>query len=265
MLATRSPPLLLCATVLVACGFPTYSGFDRPSGATGPSASASAEAGPPSGDIVDAQTEAAQGANVDVPADGPLVHVQGDPSDASTTTSSPDASDTPAMVLSDAIAAGASDAAPPPCSVTPPSGCHCLAYGGAAYTFCFSPQNWANSTAACAESQMHLVDIRSRAENDFILTQIVGAAASSGAFASVWWGGGSRDSFSEWHWSNGDPFWKPTPMMGGSPVAGAFTNWTTGEPNITPNDCLALRGARVMQGWGTAPCADLHPYVCKSP
>jgi cysteine-rich repeat protein len=102
------------------------------------------------------------------------------------------------------------------------------------------PTTIEGAMASCKGGTEHLATIDSQAENDFILGLLKNDPKSS-------WIGLTNGSFGgDYYWTNGEPL--------------GYTNWSQFPDTFEP---LCVFMSQVTGEWATAPCGDLHPYVCE--
>ncbi|XP_062612116.1 uncharacterized protein LOC134273915 [Saccostrea cucullata] len=125
------------------------------------------------------------------------------------------------------------------------------------YTFHTTPSTWYEAQTACRKENpySHLVSVRSKQEQDFIVniikqTEDLTAAASNGFYTS-----GTDDR------SEGIFEWTDT----GTPYPVTYSNWQPGQPNNVGSnqDCLLLQYPDNDWSWGDVNCADKHPFICE--
>ncbi|XP_052720777.1 MAM and LDL-receptor class A domain-containing protein 1-like [Crassostrea angulata] len=125
------------------------------------------------------------------------------------------------------------------------------------YTFHSTPSSWFEAQTACKKESpySHLVSVRSREEQEYIVnviksTEDLTAAANTGFFTS-----GSDDR------AEGIFEWTDT----GTPYPVTYSNWQPGQPNNVGSnqDCLLLQYPDNDWTWGDVDCAEKHPFICE--
>jgi hypothetical protein len=133
------------------------------------------------------------------------------------------------------------------------------AFGGHCYFFNTSARSNTSATSLCAGrgAGYHLITVESSTENQF-LSGLVGGS-------ETWLGAGDAAAEGTFLWVNGQTFW--TGGASGTPIAGAYTNFGSGEPNNAGGgasssnaDCL-----RMVSGgsWRDSACGDGFRTVCE--
>ena len=150
------------------------------------------------------------------------------------------------------VAAGAAVTLPPE------PGCTTQIYNDHEYWFCPTDHTALEARALCAEQPwMHLVRIDDEDERDFLEGHFDGHA---------WIGGTDELTEGDWRWlDDGDAFWMGA--AGGSPVAGRYADWVSGQPDnltaVTPPAAMLTQlwdpdhasitdpvGSCTIHGWG---------------
>jgi hypothetical protein len=119
---------------------------------------------------------------------------------------------------------------------------------------------WAPAEAQCALASMHLVRIDSQAENDFLVERATANGVFDvNGFAQI--GANDRAVPGEWRWVDGTQLWAGDES--GSPVNGAFNNWTLGSPTI--GGVKNCAGLLLVGTWQDRSCTAEVPSICESP
>lgn len=128
--------------------------------------------------------------------------------------------------------------------------------GGRRYAACTMPVYWTAASAVCQGMNMRLVSIGSAAENTYVRSLL-----PSSPIPSFWAGGSDSTTEGVWRWTDGTQFWMG--RAGGSAVGGAYTNWSSGQPDDNGGqDHLAVREDGT---WVDAENTTSRPYVCEAP
>ncbi|HTV20416.1 MAG TPA: C-type lectin domain-containing protein [Polyangiaceae bacterium] len=100
-----------------------------------------------------------------------------------------------------------------------------------------------------------LASIHDAATNELVATLMT---------AEAWLGGSDAAFEGSWLWvGDNEPFWSGTGETG-APVAGAFSNWNSDEPNGGgPSDCMRLVAG--LGTWADLQCSFERPAVCEGP
>jgi hypothetical protein len=110
-------------------------------------------------------------------------------------------------------------------------------------SYCTDALPWALALARCVTLGGNLVSIHSKADNDFVFGQTIGARA--------WIGFTDDGTEGAWYWTDFS--------------SADFTAWTAAEPNNTGG----IEHCAVMQAegptWNDTECAWEEPYVCRAP
>ena len=102
-----------------------------------------------------------------------------------------------------------------------PTGCKAQLSGGVSYMGCTVSATFSDAEILCEEQRMHLVEIDSASENNFV-AQI---AQTLGSY--VWIGGSDLQLNSTFTWTGGTVFYTD-----GAPVPGVFQNFAPGQPVV---------------------------------
>jgi hypothetical protein len=136
----------------------------------------------------------------------------------------------------------------------PDAHCHAALRAGAAYWFCEDERSFADASSRCQAAGMQLASVDSADEDIFI---------GNNTTEHAYLGGSDQAVEGTWVWtSTGQTFW--TGGLGGTPAAGSYTNWETGQPSdVGGADCL-VKDPPIGHGkWETRGCSTLQQYVCK--
>ncbi len=117
-----------------------------------------------------------------------------------------------------------------------PSDCVGKSYGSHGYMFCVLDGNRAEANTRCSQSSLYLLEINSAEENSWVRR-----TATDLGIGSLWLG--ARDAVEgEWRWVSTTQFWQGVAAPGGAPVAGRYSNWSTGQPNNSGGnqDCARM-------------------------
>jgi hypothetical protein len=107
---------------------------------------------------------------------------------------------------------------------------------------------------------MFLARIDDAPENNWVHSMIPAADQSNNNTAVWrWLGGNDLVTVSDWRWDDGQAFWSGG--NNGSPVNGAYTNWSPTEPTNPSNKCLAMQAS--VGTWYNLDCTVARPYVCE--
>jgi hypothetical protein len=133
-----------------------------------------------------------------------------------------------------------------------PTGCTGIAFEGASYTGCTVGADFNTAEILCQRQGMHLVEIDSATENDFV-TQI---AQTLGSY--VWIGGSDLTLSGTFSWLEGPAF-----FADGAAVPGAYQNFASGQPvKAAGLDCVQLHDDPAGP-WSNARCADNKQFICE--
>ncbi|XP_056611482.1 galactose-specific lectin nattectin-like isoform X2 [Triplophysa dalaica] len=110
--------------------------------------------------------------------------------------------------------------------------------------FRFFPQavNWATAEKTCENNGATLASVRSKVQNDFLLSLLPGST-------QAWIGGHDGEVDGQWLWVTGYPL--------------GYTNWCFGEPNNAgrPENCLEINWTQ-NRCWNDAPCSATIGFIC---
>jgi hypothetical protein len=135
----------------------------------------------------------------------------------------------------------------------PHPSCVHASYADHDYWFCDADLDWAAAQANCAAVGMHLVRIDDGTENDFVDAHIDDES---------WIGATDQVAAGEWVWNEGGSlFWSGG--RAGSPVAGAYANWDSFEPDDSQSENCARIDSSDGQ-WDDRPCSVGAAHVCES-
>jgi len=161
---------------------------------------------------------------------------------------------------------------------TCPDGCAGFALAQRAYMFCPEPEDRGIALARCEAQNMRLVWIEDETENDALVLHItelgladdddelitqIGASDAEDEDEWLWVGNGaSPDGFEFWEGNSADD--------DGEPVAGAYQNWASVEPNDqNGEDCavLSVLGSenRDPGEWDDRNCDEAFAFLCEVP
>lgn len=134
-------------------------------------------------------------------------------------------------------------------------GCSCENYAGARYMFCPDEVTWDGAQAECHGRGLSMVRITSGEEQTWLRyrTQTLGYPKFHVGASDV-----AQEAL--WVWDDGTQFWQG--LSDGTPIAGEFSLWHSGEPNsfLGEEDCAEVDRLR---GWNDSPCTQVKPFVCK--
>lgn len=135
------------------------------------------------------------------------------------------------------------------CPAMPDLSCVARAQAPELYAICSAQTEWAIARAACQAVDLDLAQITSRAEHDFLVSQLP---------ASTWFWFGAADVVEgDWRWvADNSQFWSGA--SDGAAVGAAFTAWRAGDPQSN-GDC----GRFSSSGWADQQCDLAYGYVCK--
>ena len=133
-----------------------------------------------------------------------------------------------------------------------PMGCTGVALEGASYMGCTVSSDFNSAEILCQRQGMHLVEIDSASENNFV-TQI---AQTLGSY--VWIGGSDLTLNGTFSWLEGPAF-----FADGVAVPGAYQNFAPGQPaKTTGSDCVQLHDDP-SGPWSNTRCADTKQFICE--
>lgn len=138
-----------------------------------------------------------------------------------------------------------------------PSDCVGRSYGSHGYMFCLLDGNRAEANVRCNQSSLYLLEINSAEENSWVRR-----TATDLGIGSLWLGGSDVVEEGEWRWVSMTQFWQGAAT--GAPVAGRYSNWTTGQPN---NNGGSQNCARMAADgfWGDTDCTGSSTgVVCRA-
>jgi hypothetical protein len=135
-----------------------------------------------------------------------------------------------------------------------PAGCKGVAFEGRSYMGCAVSASFNDAEILCQKQRMHLVEIDSASENNFV----VQIAQTLGSY--VWIGGSDLELNATFAWISGAAFFEDN-----APVPGVYQNFAPGQPVSTAGfDCVQLHDAAAGP-WSNARCADAKQFVCERP
>lgn len=126
-------------------------------------------------------------------------------------------------------------------------------YGGHCYYTETASKTWSDARTSCQArgNGWDLVSIGNSSEKTHVNSQF-----SANSSQDLWLG--FQESSNKWTWSNGSPSgqWKET--GGGSTIS--YTNWTSGQPNDSGNNCAYISTGGT---WYDKSCANSKDSVCE--
>lgn len=140
-----------------------------------------------------------------------------------------------------------------------PEDCVGKSYGSHGYMFCVLDGNRAEANTRCNQSSLYLLEINSAEENSWVRR-----TATDLGIGSLWLGGRDISVEGEWRWVNTKQFWQGPAAPSGTPVAGRYSNWSTGQPN---NNGGSQHCARMASDgfWEDTNCAEsTSGVVCRA-
>jgi hypothetical protein len=155
----------------------------------------------------------------------------------------------------DAVPVAAPDAAPSEPVLTCRAG-SVQGPNGNCYALQASQLPWLEARAACLElgDGWDLAAIHDADTNTFVAASFTGEA---------WIGGSDADVEANWIWvRDAIAFWSGDAT--GGPIAGAFANWNSDEPN-GENDSNCVRMVATTTRWADLECEELRSSVCEGP
>jgi hypothetical protein len=127
---------------------------------------------------------------------------------------------------------------------------------GSCYVIGGSELAWLDAEAECRAlgAGWDLAAVHDAATNAFLAGLFSGEA---------WIGGSDANVEGEWHWvRDGVEFWRGDAL--GAPVAGAFNNWNSDEPNgDESSDCVRMVATTTR--WADLECEELRRAWCEGP
>jgi len=139
-----------------------------------------------------------------------------------------------------------------------PEECVGKSYGSRGYMFCRLDGDRAEANVRCNRSSLYLLEVNSAEENSWVRR-----TATDLGIGSLWMG--ARDAMEgEWRWVSTTQFWQGAAAPIGTPVAGRYSNWSSGQPNNNggSQDC----GRMGSDGfWGDTDCdTTVNAFVCRA-
>ncbi|KAA0715643.1 Early activation antigen CD69 [Triplophysa tibetana] len=115
-------------------------------------------------------------------------------------------------------------------------------FGAKCYRFFPQAVNWAIAEKTCENNGATLASVRSKVQNDFLLSLLPGST-------QAWIGGHDGEVDGQWLWVTGYPF--------------GYTNWCPKEPNNAgrPENCLEINWTQ-NRCWNDAPCSATIGFIC---
>jgi hypothetical protein len=133
-----------------------------------------------------------------------------------------------------------------------PTGCTGLTFGDTSYMGCSVSASFNDAEILCQKQAMHLVEIDSASENNFV----VQIAQTLGSY--VWIGGSDLQVNGTFAWPSGTVF-----FARGEPVTGVYQNFAAGQPAATAGlDCVQLHDDAAGP-WSNTRCADSLQFICE--
>ncbi len=117
---------------------------------------------------------------------------------------------------------------------------------------CSSGASFEEAELLCQKQRMHLVQIDTASENNFI----VQIAQTLGSY--VWIGGSDQELLATYAWVDHGPAF----YANGAPIAGVYQHFAEGQPApVTGFDCVQLHDDPDGP-WSTARCSDVKQFIC---
>lgn len=138
---------------------------------------------------------------------------------------------------------------------------------GGRYMLCNTSTNQAKASMLCEEQGLRLAWLESAEENGAVLAAI--QALTGAKPAEVFIGATDAQKEGSWHWIDGADFWQGESQ--GTPVNGAYANWSTGRPNNSGfgQDCAVMIVDMPADGqpgqWNDDECLALQGTLCEAP
>jgi hypothetical protein len=130
-----------------------------------------------------------------------------------------------------------------------PSGCKGVAFGNDSYMGCGISATFADAEILCQKQGMHLTQIESASENNFV----VQIARTLGSY--VWVGGSDLEQLGSYRWPDGSAFYE-----NGAPISGVYENFEAAPR--AGYDCVQLHDDDAGH-WSGAHCADSLQFICR--
>jgi hypothetical protein len=154
-----------------------------------------------------------------------------------------------------------------------PAKCTGFVAAGRRYMACATSVIQSSAASTCEKQGMRLAWIDSADKASALLTalQELGSQGPGSGFTELYMGATDAEQEGHWHWIGGSNFWLGN--AGGSPVDGAFANWSKNRPNNYPpvpgENCAVTIVDYPSDGdpgqWNDVPCAELHGVLCELP
>lgn len=136
---------------------------------------------------------------------------------------------------------------------SPDGDCEFFSSAGRDYWFCDTERNWQTARDKCrAVPNFDLVVINNATENAFVRSHVPDDS---------WIGASDIAAEGVWRWAEtGTQFWQGN--YNGSAVGGAYTNWSSLQPNSSSEDCAIIDDASSAK-WSDVSCTGNREYVCE--
>ncbi|XP_073675634.1 galactose-specific lectin nattectin-like [Garra rufa] len=117
-------------------------------------------------------------------------------------------------------------------------------FGVRCFKFFSQSVNWVTAERNCQKEDANLASVRSKLENDFLLSLLPSSSTR------CWIGAHDGEQEGQWLWNDGTFY--------------SYTNWCTGEPNNHnpgPEHCVEI-SVSSNHCWNDESCSTLMGYVC---
>ncbi len=138
------------------------------------------------------------------------------------------------------------------------TGCTCAEANGRTLMFCASPLSWDAADEQCRAAGMRLIELRSEADQTWLVEEREGANVSQN-----WLGAYAPLGEEALRWSSGaEPFWDRTTQSPSASYESDYLPWGNGDPNNFRGNEACVLAANQME-WRDYPCVRSFPYACE--